>query len=741
MRKMGLFIGALIISVLMLSVISIFRANAETTECYSIVTNPGEYSDTEMNIMWHTDMGVTGTYMLLTKKTDTAWAEAVKVFPETEKVTAFLGVSTIDASGTSYEQNTPFMKCVCALKDLDPDTEYMYKVGNNTMSAVHYFKTGGATEYSAAIVSDYHSYIKSPNRLKNGMAMIDTIEEYDKSLDLILDIGDTCAWGGSYNFWRIMYEQQNFHDYLWAGTNGNHDNMDKTDKKNTYKFFASTHANPKNGPEGQVGTVYYFIYCDTLFLVFNNEDMNANNVAEYQAWAQNAIDNNPTKYIIIMEHYQWFNVLSGSTTHYDRWKEFCDKNGVDLAISGNHHIYCRSGVVKDDHIAADGIGTMYLETSSSDNERGQGTWVTGDINELSTASAKEKEIIQYYYTEGGNTVSGVLMNVDQTGIKVTLLDRNGKKLDEGFVKAKRESPALSEDQKNNLKNETEFYQNETGTSVLALPETLTGYAASYEIYNGTELITSGNYRNKASRFVTLDLAKGTSADLSVKVKFKDSSETSYAFHVDAKQNCNIINTLKALGKKLVWNINDSDNVVKEYKVYCNDKELGTSTKGEYDIATVKYGDTYKVEAIANNGKVLETLTTVSGIFGDVNCDGEVNDADIKEIQKYINGEVEISEEVLKFADVNNDNKVNIQDAAYIKLAKAGLITSYCCVQYTVNYYGANGEKVETIKVKAGSDATPTFTEKYEYKVVTYLTDYHNITGDTEIYAIYAKENK
>ena len=713
-----------------------FKVNAVSSDAYSILTNPGQNSDTEMNIMWHTDLDKNGTYLLYTKKSDTAWTDAKKVYPNLQKISTFVGIGTIDASGTSYTQDKEFLKCVVNLVDLDSDTEYMYKVGQDVMSAVHYFKTGGASEFKVCVIADYHSYIKLPNRLKYGMAMIDTVEAYKGGVDFIMDVGDVVAWGGSYNFWQVMYEEANFHDYMWAGVNGNHDNMDKTNSKNTNQFFASTHAVPMNGYPGEEGVCYYFKYSDALFFILDNEYMGAAKVPEVQAWAQEAIDNNPSKYIIFLEHYQWFNVLSGSSVHLERWQDFFDKNGVDLAIAANHHIYARSKNLYGGKVVENGQGTVYLQTSSSDNERGQGTYVTGNPDELSGASKFQKEVLDYYFTEGGQTVSGIALSFNDEGILIELLDRNGTLRDSALVKAKRETPALDEEAKEEIGKNIKLYQDENGTKVLTLPNELTGFASSYEVYDGQNQIAACNYKGASSRFIKLNLDNNKDYNLSINVKFKDGSVKTYNYSCKTVQNCNLIKNLRAVGKSLEWDVNDTAKIISKYNVYRNGILIGQAMANPYTIGSPKYGEVFKLEAVDANGKVLETLQVVYGTFGDINQDGKVDDSDVKEIQKYLVGNLEVTEDVITFLDVNKDNKVNVMDATYIKLAIAGMIPSYCNVYYKVQFYGANNEIKETLDVRSGSDAKPTYLQSYNYDVLTYINDYHNVTGDTEVYAIY-----
>jgi hypothetical protein len=185
--------------------------------------------------------------------------------------------------------------------------------------------------------------------------------------------GDVTAWGGSYSFWKKLFEQPFACNYMFADVIGNHDWMMRRNGGND-KFFAVAHNNPTNGYAGQEGVCYWFIYGDVLFMTFNNEAMKIGPQAEAaaKAWAADVIEKQKGKYkrIFIAEHYQWFDGRNGKASWYDHWKDFCDEHHVTLALSGNNHVYERTHTLWDDQVVSDGLGTVYMEAPSSDGERG-----------------------------------------------------------------------------------------------------------------------------------------------------------------------------------------------------------------------------------------------------------------------------------------------------------------------------------------------------------------------------------
>lgn len=68
-------------------------------------------------------------------------------------------------------------------------------------------------------------------------------------------------------------------------------------------------------------------------------------LAAAQQWVRRVIQENPARYVVVMEHYQWFFATTGRTSQYERWHDLFDECGVDLAIAGNNHIYARTNAL------------------------------------------------------------------------------------------------------------------------------------------------------------------------------------------------------------------------------------------------------------------------------------------------------------------------------------------------------------------------------------------------------------
>ena len=410
--------------------VSILCFSAWANEVYTVIANPGENASKSIRLNWHTNIGSEATHCFYTECSDVHWARAKKATPQQELCTAYDSMYSKTPKGENIHEQARFIRNTIELKKLTPGTRYMYRIGTNAQDGeTRYFHTAPQSgEWTAAIMSDFHAYTPRPKRVKSAMAMLDTLEAKNGTyFDAILHVGDILAWGGSYSFWKDLYSNDHFKNNLWAGVNGNHDNMDRTNKRNSKEFFRNANNNPLNGYNGQEGVCYHFTYGDVLFIMLNNEEMRSDEgLAAAQEWVRKVIKRNKKRFVVVMEHYQWFYGTSGKFSQYSRWQPLFDECGVDLAISANNHVYARTNALYNG-VETDGSkGTVYLQTSSSDNERGQALKEWTD----------NKDIIKFRWSEGGNTVSGILLKADSDKLSLTLYDRYGTALDNVIVKAK-----------------------------------------------------------------------------------------------------------------------------------------------------------------------------------------------------------------------------------------------------------------------------------------------------------------
>lgn len=420
---------------------------------FTIYTNPAQDCSTAMNISWATPLGkmweveltddATGQtfiydysdeFLNADGQNDTIVGPKLYRFPYVYRCETFNDIPSKLSDNTSVNEMHIFDKHGLELSDLEPDKKYSYRIVtfNDSTQQKEYsdsysFRTAGADAWKAAVIGDFHHYSPLWRRLDSAMGMINVIDSVGGGIDWVLSTGDQCAWGGSYNFWTELSEQPNYKNHMWASVQGNHDNM-TSDRRTSDNFFRDSHFFPQNGYPGQEGVSYWFRYGDVLFIMLNNEALRTrdsfNSAVE---WMEKVVDENPSKYIVVVEHHQWIIGTDGTNSQLERFYKTFDRLGVDLAIAGHNHVYLRTYPLKDKTIVNPEEGTYYVVNSSSDNERGR------KIKRLVANS----RIIEKRWSEGPQTVGAMLMDVNPERIVMTLYDRNGTERDSFTVPAKR----------------------------------------------------------------------------------------------------------------------------------------------------------------------------------------------------------------------------------------------------------------------------------------------------------------
>ncbi len=689
----------------LLLVVNPFRLNATPSDAYTIITNPGEDASTEMNISWHMDQGISGGQIIYTEKSDTEWAHAIASPGVCKASSVFDGMSSKTAGGADVVENPNIQTCTANLTDLESDTEYMYKVGPTANSSTHYFKTAGAEEFSFVWISDWHAYLPLPGRLINAMGMIDTALEVDPSVDMIYSTGDVVAWGGSYSFWKDLYTNDHYENYLWASVNGNHDDMDRTNTKNTNQFFKSVNNFPLNGYSGEEGVCYYFKYNNVLFINLNTESLSdPAEVIKAQEWFCQVVESNPSQYIFVVQHYEWFNGINGASksSGYDRWKELFDQYGVDLAMAGNNHIYVRSyplyqGVVSTDPTK----GTVYMQAPSADNERGQAMDATLSYN---------TDKIAYRFTEGGSTVGAILVTVNGQKVTTRLLNRTGTVLDTTEIPAKRSAIPMENLDKEAFENSFMFNRSTLldDAGVVSCSGAGVGYVYRIE-YLDTEnnVLATNPLKKKNQTSFGLSNISELSA-VSAKIYYKDGTTVTIPISISSEKFDLITNVRvenDAGTYKVTWDYSGSGLALNVW-VFIDGVPFKEVLASDLECALTGATNESIVDIRDSNTSPSSRHHAQYSIFGDVNFDGAVNVSDVEAIQKHITGITVLGSDALRLADINQDGVVDMKDATYIHLYFSERFDTITKKKVTVTFVDYNGIQLSEEQVISGSSVEP-----------------------------------
>ena len=112
---------------------------------------------------------------------------------------------------------------------------------------------------------------------------------------------------------------------MWAGCIGNHDYMARGYSRTTNEFFKYANYYPNNGYDDEWGVCYHFRYGNVLFVMLNSESMRSEEgLLKAQQWVERVVSDergsdNPPRYVVVCEHYQWFFGGNGATSQFERW--------------------------------------------------------------------------------------------------------------------------------------------------------------------------------------------------------------------------------------------------------------------------------------------------------------------------------------------------------------------------------------------------------------------------------------
>lgn len=658
-------------------------ANIEAT---IITANPGEDSSSMMNISWLMDSSKTKGKMVYTKKSDSEWKNSETVDGVKELVDIFRG--------------KVFYHYYVELKDLDANTEYMYRVGQDSLSDIYHFKTGGLDAFNFLWVSDWHAYGPLPGRADRNAQVIRASLAIEPEIDFIFSTGDDLAYGSDYEAQKYVYDKDQYKSHMVSTTVGNHDVMHVVNGvyyDNTDEFFTSTHHHPQNGYAGQVGASYYFKYGPALFIVLNNEDINYGHSSKKvgldkaQVWAKEVIVNNPSQYIFVAMHYQWFDGRNGKTNaQYTDWRNFFDENNVDLAMAGNNHVYLKTkGRIYNDEPSNTNNGTVYMQAPSSDGERGV---QHGDI-------VNNAHIIEEMWSQGTNTIGTIIVNVTKEGVSHRLIDNAGRIRATGeFASRYKEYDFNKEEFLDKIEVHKVNNQN-----VITAPEEGIKFVERIEYYDEEELIGVNYFYQLKDTSFKLD--NQNYFNLKAKVSFLDGTTKEINLINENYYNLeNVSINLEDEQLKLSWDYDGLDDF--NLYIYSEEeliKQVSVKDKsvllGEHHLNKL-----FVVKPTINSKKTFYNVKYNN--IGDGNFDQEINLEDVLLILDYLNKERELTAQQKLLLDIDDDGQITIVDLTYLHLYinKNSPITTK--ETYMVNFYDQFENLILSKEVYRGSDVIP-----------------------------------
>ena len=731
-----------------------------------LICNPGEDCSSELRFAWKSSES--GCYFYFTNGNDTKFANAKRY--------AVAGKLDKEAY-TNINSDTPVELLVYTyefeMDNLVSGTKYLYKVttlDGSTSSGIHNATTASSTgSFNFIWVGDDHLTCESwskrttftNNMLRQAVSQVANAGAGD--VNLIVSTGDTVSYGSMYDDHLEWNEDYAFTNFVFADSPGNHDYYERwstynaetgksSSKMTTYPMSWEAARNmPDNGfaSYSALGykSTYYFIYNSCLFISLDSIASHDNH-AEQEKWLIDTVKSLEGQYqwLIVYEHYPFFDGETAAESHYtgscfvNWWRAF-DEIGVDLALSGDSHVYLRSKPLKNRQV--DESGTVYMTCPQ-----------VGDryryIEDRQNDAWMEVRIGNKTGDYGLQDFSGLgYIIVTPEKLTYSLIDTSYKVKDTFSINAKRSLPdAILEKQKiedDILANSFEVLgKNGPDHELLAFDFNRVGYMLRLQVKLGNETLVN------ASSFESTSIDLGNLEDnkvyeFDVHIKFLDGTEKDFKVYGSTYAPYGSIGNFKVNvvdGKTvLTWEANTT-NLIAKYEVFEGNTSLGSSTSTTLTLDSKKPVDTvYTLKAYTTSNELIFTQDASYKLYGDINYDGAVNKTDCDKIFDAVFNQATLSNQEKQFGDLNNDGKVNFADATIIMLYQSGKIEKTCTDKYTVTFKDDLGADLASVKVIYGEDApAPIAPTKNGYTFIGWSKPVTNVTSNLVVYAIYQKNN-
>lgn len=322
-----------------------------------IVTSPGEDASRQVNVNWHSR--VSGSWLELTSAADTAFCRAKTIYPQ-EKLWS------LECGDSLFAR--PRYVCRVNLDGLKRGGDYIYRIcAEDWKSATFRFSTAdGSRKWKFAAFTDFQ-----PHSNPYTHTLVRMVDSIAGGSPLALCSGDMIDTAVCQDEWEWLLDEPDFMSrFLFASSPGDHEywglpvgrHIRQLDEPATYKALFNF---PKNGPDGSVGSCWWFIYNRVLFVSLDTGDSNTpvtDRIAAQAEWLVRTAAELKRRYdyLVVMQHKS----VQGSYTNdpgvNKRLKPILAKAyveaGVDLVLSGHDHMYSRTREID---------GVWYLDMGSS----------------------------------------------------------------------------------------------------------------------------------------------------------------------------------------------------------------------------------------------------------------------------------------------------------------------------------------------------------------------------------------
>jgi|GEM_PF-1176879 len=249
---------------------------------------------------------------------------------------------------------TDHYRCTATLTELTPDTQYIYRVGNEAAWSEELSFTTSADPEAFSFL-----YLGDVQEGHAGWgSMLSELYDANPQLEFSLLGGDLTNEDKDFTEWEEFLGAASsvFSRIPMMPAIGNHDG----------EMFLEFFALPDNGPQGLYGNCFYsFDYGDAHFVVLDTSNVITDTVKQ---WLQQDLQNTTKQWKFAVFHHPPYQNFDDNKTIDDalreHWVPIFEQNEVDMVFVGHQHVYMRTHPIYEGEVAADTYGIVYVMGNS-----------------------------------------------------------------------------------------------------------------------------------------------------------------------------------------------------------------------------------------------------------------------------------------------------------------------------------------------------------------------------------------
>ncbi|MFC3800841.1 S-layer homology domain-containing protein [Cohnella sp. GCM10012308] len=320
----------------------------------------------QLSVGWTTSPLAKTNYIQYVKAAD--WKED-KLVPDDSKITTVKAESANQVLSELENGPKGEIRFHTTLVDgLSESTAYKYRVGGGDSKWSEWYDystTDAKTSTPVSFVFVTDSHIKADNGKETYQSLIQNALDTYPDTQFLMHGGDAVDAGGAFAEWKRFWEASGSYatSLPSATTLGNHDV--KAEGKEVYAKGAIL---PDNGPDTYKEYAYSYDLDEAHFVVLNSEGTKEQ-MALQAEWLRKDLDSNKKKWTIAMFHRPVYHTEAGRGDLVEDVKvyfaDILESHKVDLVLVGHDHVYARTHPMAGGKVAANGVGTVYLDGGAS----------------------------------------------------------------------------------------------------------------------------------------------------------------------------------------------------------------------------------------------------------------------------------------------------------------------------------------------------------------------------------------